>query len=124
MQELLRAIFHLLSMVLSSFIFWRLFHLVKPPIDSEIEFILCLLIFYLWQAHLIYTLVFVLFYQSINEYEWEMLSCVALGFVLGAASGFAVAGLGGFLFCSILGPHFGAFVCWAVRKVKSNQFDS
>jgi hypothetical protein len=106
MTTLLRLASVLLGIPVVSVGCWWLITL-PFPIDSWGEFLLTLVVFFVWQAFILYSIVFMLLGALAQKYRVEAFLCSALGTIAGTVCGASVAGHLGLAFGLVTGPVFG-----------------
>ncbi len=117
MTTLLRLASVLLGIPVVSVGCWWLITL-PSPIDSWGEFLLTLVVFFVWQALILYAVVFMLLGKFSQKYGVEAFLCSALGSVAGTLCGASVAGHLGLAFGLVTGPVFGLIFGLAAANIQ------
>ena len=82
-----------------------------------------LLVFFVWQAYVIYSVIFLLFRAFVTKYWSEALLSSILGSISGTLGGFSVAGHGGLLLGFLIGPFFGLVFGLAIGGIRRRNSD-
>ena len=107
--------------VISTASWW--FITLAQPVKTWGEFLCLLLVFLVWQAYVIYSVIFLLLRALIVKYWMEALLSSILGSISGTLGGFSVAGHAGLLFGFLIGPLFGLLFGLAVGGILRRNSD-
>jgi len=94
------------------------------PVDTWVEFLYVLLVFFVWQSYIIYSVIFLLLRPFTQRYRLEVVLSGILGCISGTLCGFSVAGYGGFLFGFLTGPIFGVLFALVVGSIQRRNSKS